>query len=105
MNAKAQGFKIQDSNREDWLYFIYNIDLTSYKLGPGFQATYSLGMKLHNLSNKIKKKHKLAHKNLFLDEFVEARKLIQKMIYSSVDVTFPRLTAKSVYHNPSFPTM
>ena len=46
MNAKAQGFKIQDSNREDWLYFIYNIDLTSYKLGPGFQATYSLGMKL-----------------------------------------------------------
>ncbi len=47
LNAKTQGFKIQDANRIDWIFFQYIIDVTSYSLGKGFLATYSIGMK-HN---------------------------------------------------------
>ncbi len=47
LNAETQGFKIQDANRTDWIFFQYNIDVTSYSLGKGFLATYSIGME-HN---------------------------------------------------------
>jgi hypothetical protein len=47
LNAVTQGFKIQDANRTDWIFFQYNIDESSYLLGKGFNATYSIGME-HN---------------------------------------------------------
>jgi hypothetical protein len=43
-----QGVKIQDANRDDWIFFQYYIDVTKYKLGQGFQATYALGIESHN---------------------------------------------------------
>ena len=49
MNAKPQGFKIQDANRNDWIYFQYAIDTRSYALGLGFTGVYQLGMEYHTL--------------------------------------------------------
>jgi hypothetical protein len=51
-----QGVKIQDANRDDWIFFQYYIDVTKYKLGQGFQATYALGIESYNTTLHCKKK-------------------------------------------------
>ncbi len=50
-----QGVKIQDANRDDWIFFQYYIDVTKYKLGQGFQATYALGIESYNTTLHCKK--------------------------------------------------
>ena len=50
MNARTQGFKIQDANRTEWIFFQYTVDVMSYVLGQGFMGTYELGMEYNTLT-------------------------------------------------------
>ena len=40
--TNLQGFKILDPTGQNWLFFTYDIDATTYS-GTGFFANYSLG--------------------------------------------------------------
>jgi len=57
MNARTQGFKIQDANRTEWIFFQYTVDVMSYVLSQGFMGTYELGMEYNTLTTTVHIQH------------------------------------------------